>query len=170
MSKTSTAAVKVTETTTEAVPEAREVPLIKPANVQLNDCGQVWRTILVRAPEGMCADDLRSPGIWKTVQSIPQVALIKLDRLLVLGFDELWAAKAIVKHATNTQATLLIQKVFGFASVGDKFYSDGTLEIFWDGGSYGVRRISDKMPISKGHSSEGLAIDALRSSYPKTIR
>jgi hypothetical protein len=169
MAKTSTAAVKI-DTQTEAAPEAREIPLVKPSHVQLNDAGHSWRNILVRMPEGAVADDLRDPKIWKLVQAVPQSALIRLDRLLILAFDESWIAEALVKHATATEARLLILKVNTFAGVDEKLFGDGTLEVFWDGSSYGVRRIADKQPVSRGHGTEGAAIDALKSYYPKVIR
>ena len=45
--------------------------------------------MFVRASEGMVADDLRDGKIWRAVQSMPQCALVKIDRLLVVGFSEL---------------------------------------------------------------------------------
>ena len=158
------------QTTDKASPDAHEAPVVKPINVMVNDCGQMWRNILVRMPEGAVADDLRDSKIWRLVQAAPVAALVKMDQLLILGFDESWGAEAIVKHATNTEARLLIKKVFGFAEVGvDGLFSDGTYEVFWDGGTYGVRRVNDQMPVSRGFGSEGLAIDALRREYPRKV-
>jgi hypothetical protein len=149
--------------------EAREPPVVKPANVVVNDAGQVWRSVLVRMPEGAVADDLRDPKIWRVVQAVPAAALIKMDRLLVLAFDESWAAEALVKHASNSEVKLLIQKVFGFAEAKDGLFSDGTLEVFWNGASYGLRRVSDKLPVAQGFHTEGLAIDELRRYYPRRV-
>jgi hypothetical protein len=164
------AKVKTTEKPAPAAPAAEApAPVIKPANVQVNSAGQVWREVLVRASEGMVADDLHDPRIWRTVQAVPVSALMKMDRLLILGFDEAWGAEALVKFANNSEARLLIMKVFGFAEVGDRLFSDGTLEVFWDGASYGVRRLKDKIPVAKGFQTEGLAIDALRAYYPKVV-
>jgi hypothetical protein len=103
------------------------------------------------------------------VQATPVVALIKGDRLLVYGFDESWGAEAIVKKASHVEAHLTITKVFGFAEVGGGLYSDGNLEVFWDGSSYGVRRLSDKVPVGRGFATEGMAIDALRRYYPTRV-
>jgi hypothetical protein len=90
-----------------------------------------------------------------------------MDQLLVLGFDESWGAEAIVTHASHTDAKLLIKKVFGFGGgIGEGLFSDGVQEVFWDGGSYGYRRVTDKVPLARGFSTEGAAIDALRRSYP----
>jgi hypothetical protein len=146
-----------------------ETPAIDPKQVRVNECGQMWRSLLVRAPEGMIADDLRDSKIWRRVQVIPQAALVKLDRLLILAFDESWACEAIVKHADAKSASLVIQKVFSFAGVGEGLFSDGTLEVYWDGASYSVRRVNDKVPMAIGFSSEGLAIDALRKQYPRKV-
>jgi hypothetical protein len=142
---------------------------VKPASVQVNDAGQVWRSVLVRMPQGAVADDLRDPKIWRVVQAVPQSALIRMDRLFILGHREDWAAEALVKHASATECRLLIMKVFEFAGVADNLFNDGTLEVFWDGANYGVRRMADKIPVATGFTSEGLAIDALRRHYPKRV-
>ena len=145
-----------------------EQPEIKPEHVQVNAVDQVWRTILVRLPENMVADDLRTPSVWKKAQASPQSALIKLDHLFILAFDESFAVSAVVTHASSTEASLSITKVHSFKELGKSFYSDGTLEIFWDGSSYGVRRVSDQVRIiSQGFSREDLAVTALRAWYPK---
>jgi hypothetical protein len=136
----------------------------------VNNCGQIWRDVLVRMPEGAVADDLRDPRIWKAVQGTPFTALVKLDQLLILGFQEDWGAEAIVTHASHAEARLLIKKVFGFGGgIGEGLYSDGTLEIAWDGSSYCVRRVNDQMIVDRGFSTEGAAVDALRRHYPKKV-
>jgi hypothetical protein len=162
-------ALKTAETDKQtASADAREAPAVKPEMVKLNEAGQVWRSVLVRMPEDAVADDLRSPAIWRRVQSSPYSALLKMDQLLILGFDESWGAECIVTHASHTEAKLMIKKIFGFAGgIGEGLFSDGTLEVFWDGGSYGYRRVTDKIPLARGFSTEGAAIDALRRSYPR---
>jgi hypothetical protein len=162
-------AVKVSESTEAA--DAHEAPLVKTANVRVNECGQMWRSVLVRMPEGAVADDLRDPKIWRAVQGAGQaVALIKLDQLLILGYDESWGAEAMVVHATHAEARLLIKKVFGFGGgVGEGLYTDGNLQVAWDGASYCVRRVADQVIVDRGFSSEGQAIDALRRHYPKRV-
>lgn len=162
--------VKTAETSATATADARAVPVVKPEMVKVNEAGQVWRSILVRMPEDAVADDLRDPSIWRRVQSSHYSALLKMDQLLILGFDESWGAEAIVTSATHTDAKLLIKKVFGFGGgIGEGLFSDGTLEVFWDGGSYGFRRVTDKIPQGRGFSTEGAAIDALRRSYPRKV-
>ncbi|HXF55289.1 MAG TPA: hypothetical protein VNK52_14325 [Hyphomicrobiaceae bacterium] len=154
----------------KASPDQREAPLVKPAAVQINDAGQIWRSILVRMPQGAVPDDLRDPKIWRAVQASPRSALIRMDRLFVLAYDESWGVEALVKHATNSEVRLLVMKVFEFAGVSDNLYRDDTLEVFWGGGWYGVRRIDDHVAIATGFSTEGQAIEALRRSYPRVGR
>lgn len=150
--------------------EAVKVLEVEPSGVQFSHEGFAWRDVLVRLPKGMLADHLRSPAIWRKVQGSRQTALIKLDHLFVLGFDESWAVRAIVTHASSTEAHLAIEKVFTFRAQGSSFYTDGTLEVFWDGGAYGVRRVSDQVrTINEGFTTEGQAIEALRASYPKKV-
>ena len=158
----------VAEKTKAEATQIEKEPEIKPERVQINDANFAWRTVLVRCPEGIVQDDLRSPKIWKRVQASRHHALIKLDHLFILAWDESWMARAVVTEATSTEARLAIEKVSTFKEVGTGLYSDGTLEVFWDGTSYGVRRIEDKVRvISEGFTREDLAVAALRGWYPK---
>jgi hypothetical protein len=116
----------------------------------------------------MVPDDLRTPQVWRLVQH-SNAALIKMDRLLIIAFDESWIVEAIVKYASNTEARLLILKVSSFAAVGEGLFSDGTLEVYWTGADYGFRRMTDKVPLGRGFPSEGAAIDALRRWYPRKV-
>ena len=167
---------KITAATTEKPSPAGgdaagpKTPEIKPASVQVDVAGHVSRSVIVRAPEGMVADDLRDPKVWRLVQGSQAASLLKMDRLLIIAFDESWIVEALVKFVSNSEARLLILKVASFAQVGvDGLFSDGTLEVFWDGGSYGFRRMTDKVPLGRGFSSEGLAIDGLRRHYPRRV-
>ena len=67
---------------------AQEPPLIKIAGVKIDHDGQVTRSLVVRASDGMVPDDLRDPRIWKIVQASPHHSLRKLDRLLIVAHDE----------------------------------------------------------------------------------
>ena len=154
-----------------AVSVADEKPHeIEPSGVMVNDAGQVWRNVMVRCPKEMIADDLRSPKVWKRVQGSRMAALIKLDHLFVLGFDESWSVRATVTHATSTEAHLAIEKVSSFREQGQSLWSDGTLGVYWDGSSYGVRRVADGVRIlSEGFLTEAQAADAARRSYPTKV-
>jgi len=154
----------------EVAAVAQKPAEIEPIGVQVNDAGQSWRTVMVRLPEGMISDDLRGPKIWRKVQGSRQHALIKYDHLLILAFDESWAARATVTHATSTEAHLSIERVGSFREQGQGLWSDGVLEVFWAGGAYGVRRIADKVrTLSEGFTTEAQAADAARRSYPKVV-
>ena len=160
---------KVVETMLKIV--VSELPVeVDPKQVQLNDAGQAWRTVLARMPEGSTQDDLRNPKIWKRVQGNRQTALIKMDHLFVLAFDESLSARAVVTHATSEVAHLAIERVAGFKEPGQNLFSDGTLEVFWDGGAYGVRRVSDHVRVlTEGFLTEAQAATALRGWYPKKV-
>ena len=140
---------------------------VDPKRVQINDAGQAWRTVLVRMPEGATQDDLRNPKIWRKVQGMRHAALIKFDHLFVLAHDESWAARATVTHATAAEAHLAIERVGTFREQGQSLFGDGTLEVYWDGSAYAVRRASDAIRvINEGFTTEALAIAALRNWYP----
>ena len=146
----------------------RKLPEIEPRHVTVSDAGQAFREVLVRLPKDAVADDVRTPSIWKRVQAVKSAALVKFDHLLILTFDESQYIRAIVTHATSTEAHLAIERVATFREQGQSLFSDGTLEVFWDGGAYSVRRVSDKVSIvNQGFTTEGQAIAALRESYPK---
>ncbi|MCP4318543.1 MAG: hypothetical protein GY789_21670 [Hyphomicrobiales bacterium] len=47
-------------------------------------------------------------------------------------------------------------------------FDDGSLEVFWDGKGYGVRRMSDgTRVIAESYTTEPQAIAALQKSYAK---
>ncbi|MCP4318544.1 MAG: hypothetical protein GY789_21675 [Hyphomicrobiales bacterium] len=75
---------KVTNTQT-AAEDDRKLPEFMPAGVLVSTEGFQWRGILVRCPRNMVADDLRSPSIWRRVQTSRQSALCKLDHLTILA-------------------------------------------------------------------------------------
>ena len=143
---------------------------IAPRDVKINSEGFAWRDVLIRMPKEMVADDLRDPKIWKKAQTSPQTALRKLDHLFILTFDEKQMVRAVVTHSTGTEAHLSIERVSSFREQGASFYSDGTLEVFWDGSSYGVRRIADQVRVVvEGYTTEAAAIAALHRHYPARV-
>jgi hypothetical protein len=119
-----------------------ELPIeVDPKRVVINVDGFAWRTVLVRMPERATQESLREPKIWRRAQCSPQSALKERDHL---------------------------EKVGSYRDKGSTFFNDGTLEVFWDGAAYGVRRIADQVRlISEGFLTEGQAIAALRNWYPK---
>ena len=140
-------------------------------DVMVNDAGFAYRNLMVRLPEGMVADDLRDPKIWRKIQ-IGDMSrrLSKYDHLFILSFDETWFVDAIVSYADQTSAALTILKVGTFREVGKALFSDGTYRVTWTGAGFGVQRISDGvMTSNQAHSTEALAVSALRNLYPKKV-
>lgn len=143
---------------------------VKPDRVKINEAHQAWRTVLVRMPEGAIADDLRTPGIWRLVQQNPQVALVKLDHILVLGYREDWYAQAIVSHATNAEAHLVILRTGSFREDHEQLYADDRFQVVWDGASYRVIEKRSGQPASStGWHTAALAENHAKSLHPKAV-
>lgn len=136
-------------------------PTVEPSGVRV-ESGLHNRRVMVNLPKGMVADDLRSPGIWRRVQCNRNTALIKLDELLVVGFDESWYARALVSHATGVEAVLVIERVGSFRAVRDGLYNDGVHKVEWSGAAYVIKRASDGALLDPvGYSSEAMAVNAI---------
>ena len=121
-------------------------------------------------PAGTVGDDVRNPKIWRKAQASRQSALIKFDEILILGHDESWYARALVTHATSTEAHLAIEKIGTFRAVKDGLYSDGTYKVVWNGSSYIVARVSDDVIVdAAGYSTEAQAIRAIERLHPTTL-
>ena len=159
----------VTKTKAKPAPEV-EVPEIDPNRVTESHAGFAWRDVLVRMPEGATQDDLRNPKIWRRVQARRGHALRKLDHLFVLAHNESWAVRAVVTHATSTEAHLAFEKVLGFREQDQRFHTDGTHEVFWDGSGYGIRRVSDGVRTSSVvYSDVAQAVAQFHHLYPKRV-
>lgn len=142
-------------------------PTLMPKNVTIDSAGQAFRQVLVRLPEGMTDGDFRTASAWKLVQQNQMTALLKFDHLLILTFDESQYFRAIVTHSGKDEVHLVIEKAGKFRETGQSFYTDGTLEVFWNGAGYSFRRIADKVALDTvSYQTEGQAIEALRKSYP----
>ena len=147
----------------------KKQPEIK--DVQVNDAGFAYRNLMVRLPEGMVSDDLRNPKIWRKIQ-IGDMShrLLKYDHLFILSFDETWFVDTIVSYADQSSAALTILKVGTFHEVDKALYSDGTYRVVWTGAGFGVQRVSDGvMTSNQAHSTEALAVSALKLLYPKKL-
>lgn len=163
------AAAKMEKPEPQVAAEPKPVE-VEPNKVMVDIAGHARRWVSVRCPEGMVQDDLRSPKIWRRVQADRGRALLKHDDLYILGFDESWFAEAIVCHATNAEASLVIKKVGSFREQSQTFYSDGTYQVFWDGAGFGVRRIEGGVRMGgQSFHTEGLAQDYMRSLYSTAV-
>ena len=171
-----TQAAPKSELKSEPKSEQKVVPIFekKPLeikDVQVNDAGFAFRNLMVRLPDGMVADDLRNPKIWRKIQ-IGDMShrLLKHDHLFILSFDETWFANAIVSYADQISAALVILKVGSFREIDKVLFSDGTYRVVWTGAGFGVQRVSDGvMTSNQAHSTEALAVAALRLLYPKKV-
>lgn len=153
----------------QAEPEEDKPVMVKPNAVQIDSEGFVTRHLVVHAPPGAVADDMRNPGVWKLVQGNAATALRKYDSLTIFAADEGWMMQAMVSVAKSDSAKLAIGKVSTFQTAGEGLFSDGTHKVVFEGIGYFVERISDGGKMGHGHASEALAIDAIRRLYPQRV-
>jgi hypothetical protein len=163
MTKVAAAAVQI-----EADQEAEPV-LVKPGAVQIDSEGFVTRHIVIHAPVGAVADDMRNPGVWRLVQGNPSTALRKFDNLTIFASDEGWMMQAMVSVAKMDSSKLVIGKVSTFQTAGEGLFNDGVYRVSFQGLGYVVERIRDNQPMGHAHASEALAIDAIRRLYPQRV-
>lgn len=153
----------------EAVPEVQKPKMISVANVTINQDGFAFRSIAVRLPVGMTADDLRSAGIWTMVQGNPGKSLRRHDHLYLIGFTDDWAVEALVTDANAMDATIAIQKVISFESKTKSLFKDDTYSVEWNGSGFYVRRVKDGQSVTSPVHTEELAIRDLRQLYPRRV-
>lgn len=110
MSKTATAKE---EAAAEVVADdkAKGRLCIMPAMVISNHAerrGNAWGEFMVRLPEGLDTMDavLHEPDLWRGIQSNGATALLKMDRLRLVAFDESWVADAVISEADNKSISL----------------------------------------------------------------
>jgi hypothetical protein len=151
-------------------PAARLVPVIDPARVTLHANGHVWREYMVRCPADMVSDDLKEPSIWRKLQgSGSRNALKKYDKLLIVAFDESWAAEALVATADSKGAVLAKPKIISMPERYDKLLNDGTYRIEWNGYGYVSVRISDGHVMTQPVPNVALAERLLAQLYPARV-
>jgi hypothetical protein len=160
-----TAAAKTTEADT-ATPENSVT--VHPLSVTINVDGFAYRDIFVRLPEGATADCLKSPDIWKRVQSAKAKSLRALDRLYIAAFDDSWVAEAIVCNSDGVKAILSRPRITALETGRfDNLFQDDKYRLKWDGAGYFVERKNDKSRMSQSFPNTTLAQQALLRLYPK---
>lgn len=126
-----------------------ELPAIEMRSVVTQHEGNRWREFLVRLPNGVTADDLKEPGLWRKIQMRPSTSLRVFDRLTVVAFDESWFAECRVIRADGAGAVLSIGKI---VSMGDGRFDnlpgDELYRIAWSGNGYVVIRRSDNVVMT----------------------
>ncbi|WP_168879991.1 hypothetical protein [Rhizobium sp. P28RR-XV] len=150
-----------------ASPEMRKLLRINPANVKMNYDGFIFRELFVRLPTGLIADDLKEPEIWEKVQKSSSVAVRKLDRLIMMSFDETWMAEAYVEQAGHMGVTLAKPRLTTLSQRTEKLFSDENYRVVWTGVGYRVERIRDGVAVSQAFANATLAERALTNMYPR---
>lgn len=148
---------------------ARQAPEIDPARVQAQSAGQVWREYLVRVPAGFVADDLKSPEVWRKLQSGSRTSLKKFDRVFVVAFDETWVAEALVASADAKGAVLAKPRVTTMPERYDTLFQDENYRVAWNGFGYIVERKSDGHPMTQPTANPELATRLLAQLYPARV-
>lgn len=146
----------------------REPLAVDAARVTLNNDGFGWREFLVRLPEGLVADDLKEPTIWRKVQGGPN-SFRRHDHLYLVSFDETWVADAIVADADKRQAVLCKPRVTTFPARYDQFFQDENYRVIWTGAGYCVERKRDGHRMTQPTANAALAERDLTRLYPVTI-
>jgi hypothetical protein len=148
--------------------ESAGQPAIDPANVILNAEGFAFRSIFVRLPRGLAADDLKEPAIWRRVQASP-ARLRELDHLTLLAFDRDWMAEAVVGAADAAKVVLAKPRLTAFPPRYDRLMEDERYRIVWAGTGYVVQRKCDGQAVSLPAATVALAERDLRHLYPQKV-
>lgn len=145
----------------------RKVPVIQASNVTLNNGGFAWREFQVRLPDGMIADDLKDPAVWRQVQT--SVGLVKHDRVYLIAFDDTWVAEAIVASADRDGVVLAKPRLTTFPDRYNGLYEDETYRVTWNGVGYcGVRK-ADGRKVTTLHPMPEMAEREIRQMNPAGV-
>jgi hypothetical protein len=144
---------------------------LHPRSVAKQADGFVFREWVVRLPFGMSVNDLiEQPTLWRIVQGDPRTALQKLDRVVVLDFDEAVAAEAIVSAASDTSVTLARPRLTDLQSrTTEPQIEDELHRVVWDGGNYVVKRKSDGQVMTQPTPSRRQAERDLANLRPRRV-
>jgi hypothetical protein len=91
-----TAKAPTKTTTTTASADAREAPTMKSSCLDWDVPGHRTRSAFVNLPQGMIAEDVGVPEVWRNIQQNPQSALQKFDRVTCVAADQTWMLKDLV--------------------------------------------------------------------------
>ena len=143
----------------------RVIPVIDPQFAKLNLSGNEYQHWFIRLPQGVIADDLKEPSLFRQLQQSPK-ALRKHDTLRLVEYDESWIAEAIVVEANATEAVLAGVRIVQFPQRIKPLFEDDRFKVEWRGAGYVVIRKSDGAKMSDSFPTEQLAIRAVGSQYP----
>ncbi|WP_428660467.1 hypothetical protein [Reyranella sp.] len=131
-------------------PETEEKSaFVIPANLVTIDVdGFATRLLFIRLPEGMPAQALDSPAIWRLVQGNPDKSLKLFDKLLLVAFDESWIAEALVVRADAVSAVISKPRLTTIPVRYDKLFEDETYRVKWFGTGFAVERKADNQRVT----------------------
>ena len=141
---------------------------IDPKRVELNHSGQLYQSYAVRMPRAATTDDLKDPSIWEAVQTGPR-GFRRWDHLLIIAWDESWAAEGIVADARSSGVSLIGLKVWSVPQRFEQLAATEEAVIKWDGDGWRVFRKADNVPQSRSVRSLALAERDLRDLYPAKL-
>ena len=154
----------------KAETEERILPVLKPGDVDVQDIGQIYKTVCVRLPEDMTFQDLNDhPEIWKLVQADINKALSEYDKIELRAKD--WTAWASVNHADRGQVILYDIRKASKPKREVALYSDATYDVRWSHEGYGYYRTADnvRMGTATFPTPEAAKQALIREMYPATV-
>ena len=151
-------------------PEERILPVLKPGDVDIQDAGFSYKTVVVRLPEDMTFQDLNDhPEIWKLVQENINTALSEYDKVELRA--ETWTAWASVNHADRGQVILFDIRKASKPKREVALFSDATYDVRWSHEGYGYYRTADgvRMGTATFPTPEAAKQALIREMYPATV-
>jgi hypothetical protein len=142
--------------------------LIDPKQVFIDAEFQKTRKLIVHAPAGAVPDDMRSPGIWKTVQGNRFAGLRADDVLSIRAHDGSWRVDAEVISVRNDSAALDILKVRSRPVIHSS-YSDDRHRVDYEAGAWWAVNIETGARVGHGFATESMAIGYARSLTPQKV-
>lgn len=143
---------------------------VNPKKMKKNADGFAWREFFIRLDEGVTADVLKDPGIWRRAQGSRDMSLRRHDRLYIVAHDDTWASEAIVVDSDNERAILSRPKIIDMvAGRYDGLFHDDMYKVQWNGLGFVVIRKSDNVEIGPPFPNQALAISHLHRQYAKVV-
>lgn len=121
---------------------------IDPALVELQTEGFVFREFVIRLPEAATLQDLNDPKLWRSLQGDRGKSLRKLDRVVILPFNEEWVVDAVVGAATVNTVTLAGIRKTDLPERYEILPETDDYKVKWAGSGYRVYRKRDGLPVS----------------------
>lgn len=150
--------------------EERILPVIKPGDVEIQESGFQYKTVVVRLPEDLIFQDLNdSPEIWKPVQADRNKALAEYDKVELRARD--WTVFAGVNHGDGGQVILYDIRKASKPMRELALFSDKTFEVKWTREGYAYFRKADnvKMSLATYPTPEAAKNALILEQYPKTV-